>query len=147
VRAAILIVAALLTSCAAVTPDEFRVDYGRGWGGISGLNRPVDFDTESEWVSAGLTWYLTEPAPRALDPFLVPKVNVVTVPAPPATKPEGKQEPPKGDSSSDAKATLLSAAGTLIMAIAAWLQREKLARGVGDIKASIGKKIKKADPK
>lgn len=41
-----------------LAPDEFRADYGTGNARSNFDNRNTDFETDSQWVSFGLTWYL-----------------------------------------------------------------------------------------
>lgn len=49
-----------LTACKGidVVPDEFRVDYGTGSSRNNFDHRNTDFQTDTEWVSFGVTWYL-----------------------------------------------------------------------------------------
>lgn len=41
-----------------LAPDEFRADYGTGNARSNFDNRNTDFETDSQWVAFGLTWYL-----------------------------------------------------------------------------------------
>lgn len=58
-RAAILSVL-LLAGCKGtdLAPDEFRLDYTRGWADNNFDHRNVDFATDSDAVTVGFSWYL-----------------------------------------------------------------------------------------
>lgn len=64
-RFAIPLLLCLLAACKGggdLAPDEFRLDYTRGWADNNFDHRNVDFATDSDAVTVGFSWYLGETA-------------------------------------------------------------------------------------
>lgn len=64
-RACLFLFFLFLAACKGpgdLAPDEFRLDYTRGWADNNFDHRNVDFATDSDAVTIGFSWYLGETA-------------------------------------------------------------------------------------
>lgn len=159
----------LTTACkgADFAPDEFRVDYGVGNATNNFDHRNVDFETDSQWVSFGLSWnigrtYQERALERAesrvdalTDRMLAEKREPITVtplpgPPPPTPHVEPKKDDPKETPqevevtgfSGAAREYMLYAAGALLLAIAAVLKRKFLIEGTVTVARAAREKVR-----